>query len=299
MPIYMDRHDLSEKVTAEIVAEFHKADLEIQDKFGCRALTYWFDGRRRTAFCLIEAPNKKCLEKMHRFAHGQVPNQIIQVDPQIVSSFLGRIEDPEKARNTALNIINDPAFRVIMVVELDTNSPKKYPPEKQNSLWDKFSKKIPNLLDTSCGTIVKQAGNYFLISYKSVSVAVDDAFRINSAMKKDAEKNSLNLKIGLSAGVPVTDKKLFFGDAIKLADRMCKVIKGTIIVSSEIKELYDSENSKTLNKEDNLVPLTQPEEEFLTHLMDFTESTWYNPNLKVNDLCKCVNCSKSMCLLHN
>lgn len=53
---------------------------------------------------------------MHNHAHGEVPHRIIEVDDSIVESFLGRIEDPVKARNTELNIINDPAFRTIMVV---------------------------------------------------------------------------------------------------------------------------------------------------------------------------------------
>jgi hypothetical protein len=118
MPIYMDRHDVSETVTAENVAELHQADLKIQKQFGCTGLTYWFDEKRKTAFCLIEAPNRKAIQKMHNRAHGQVPNRIIEVSTGIVESFLGRIEDPEKTDDTVLNIINDPAFRTIMVIRL-------------------------------------------------------------------------------------------------------------------------------------------------------------------------------------
>jgi len=61
MPIYMDRHDLSETVTAEKIAELHQEDLKIQRQFDCRGLTYWFDGKRKTAFCLIEAPDAKSI----------------------------------------------------------------------------------------------------------------------------------------------------------------------------------------------------------------------------------------------
>lgn len=46
----MDRHDVSESVTAEIVAELHQKDLKIQHKFNCKGLTYWFDDKRKTAF---------------------------------------------------------------------------------------------------------------------------------------------------------------------------------------------------------------------------------------------------------
>src|SRR5678809_1244568 len=116
MPIYMDRHDVSETVTAEQVAQLHQQDVKVQDQFGCRGLTYWFDNKRKTAFCLIEAPDMQALEDMHNHAHGQVPHRIIEVEPEIVESFLGRIEDPKKNNDTELNIIDDPAFRTLMTV---------------------------------------------------------------------------------------------------------------------------------------------------------------------------------------
>jgi Protein of unknown function (DUF4242) len=89
MPIYMDRHDVSDGVTAEDIARIHQEDLKIQHEFSCRGFTYWFDGQRKTAFCLIEAPNAEAIREMHDRAHGQVPHQVIEVDPILVESFLG------------------------------------------------------------------------------------------------------------------------------------------------------------------------------------------------------------------
>ena len=97
----------------------------------------------------------------------------------------------------------------------------------------------------------------------------------------------------MSAGVPVTEKKLIFEDTIKLAERMCEIIKGEIIVSSEVKELYNSENSNALSEGESIFFLTQTDEKFLTLLMDFTESTWSNTNLKVDDFSKPMGYSKS------
>ena len=51
MPIYMDRHDLPESVTAEEVARLHQEDLKIEHKFGCKGMTYWFDEVRK--YCLL------------------------------------------------------------------------------------------------------------------------------------------------------------------------------------------------------------------------------------------------------
>src|SRR5882672_10055380 len=100
MPIFMDRHDVSEPVTAEDIAQLHQEDIKVQHQFDCRGLTYWFDDKRKTAFCLIEAPDADAIRNMHNHAHGQVPHSVIEVEASIVESFLGRLEDPEKAQDT-------------------------------------------------------------------------------------------------------------------------------------------------------------------------------------------------------
>jgi hypothetical protein len=51
MPIFMDRHDVLGATAADI-ADAHRKDLEIQDQYGVRFLTYWFDQQRGTTFCL-------------------------------------------------------------------------------------------------------------------------------------------------------------------------------------------------------------------------------------------------------
>ena len=56
MPIFMDRHDMR-GATAENIAEAHRKDLEIQDKYGVKYMTYWYDPERSTGFCLVEAPD--------------------------------------------------------------------------------------------------------------------------------------------------------------------------------------------------------------------------------------------------
>lgn len=296
MPIYMDRHDVSETVTAENVAQLHQQDLEIQHNFNCRGLTYWFDEKRKTAFCLVEAPNEKAIKEMHNQAHGQVPHRVIEVDASIVESFLGRIEDPEKAQNTALNIINDPAFRTIMVIELERLFPGQNDSAQFKSSLNNYNNSVINILNSYEGTTVKQTEDNFLVSYKSVSNAVHASLDIQSQFGKltdDIGETIIFLKIGLSAGVPVTERKLIFEDTIKLAERMCKFVKGKIIVSSEVKDLYKSENSNAIIKGYNLFTLTLEEEYFLNQLIDYIESTWTNANLKVDDFSKPMGCSKS------
>jgi hypothetical protein len=79
MPIFLDRHDMVEQSAAG-VAKLHIKDLEIQDQYGVKFLTYWYDAERRTTFCLVDAPTKEMADRVHREAHGHVANEMLAVD---------------------------------------------------------------------------------------------------------------------------------------------------------------------------------------------------------------------------
>ncbi len=296
MPVYMDRHNVSETVTAEHVAQLHREDLKVQHKFGCRGLTYWFDEKRKTAFCLVDAPNEQAINDMHQQAHGEIPHKIIEVDENIVESFLGRIEDPEKSKNTELNIINDPAFRTIMVIGLEVLSLKKNESIQVISPLLKYNTSIIKILIQFEGSLVKQNENEYLVSFRSVSKAVLCALEINSKIKEiisNTENSNIKLKIALSAGVPVSGKGALFEGTIKLAERMCNNVKSEIVVSNEVKELYKSENLNTFFDSEKVFALKVSTEKFLNQLVDYTEKIWKNSNLKVDDFSKQLGFSKS------
>ncbi|MEJ7769814.1 MAG: nickel-binding protein [Chitinophagaceae bacterium] len=296
MPIYMDRHDPFETVTAENILHMHQEDLKIQDQFRCKVLTYWFDEKRKNAFCLIEAPNAKAIQEMHHQAHGDVPNSIIEVDAGSVELFLGRIEDPEKSQNTELKVINKSALRVIMIIALKRFAPMPNDYEQFKCLLHDFNNAILNRLNVHEGNLVKQTESQFLVSFKSVSQAVHTALSIQLLFKdfrNNIIKDQIHFKIGLSAGLPVTEKKLIFEGTIKLAERMCKVIKGQVIVSSDVKELYNDENAETIVEGESISCLTPTDEKFLNLLMDYIESNWSNEHLKIDDFSKPLGCSKS------
>lgn len=296
MPIYMDRHDVSEAVTAEIVADLHQKDLKIQHKFNCKGLTYWFDGDRKTAFCLVEAPDKEAIQKMHDHAHGEVAHKIIEVDGALVESFLGRIEDPKKSQKTTLNIINDPAFRIIMVAEIKHLSLAKLPSEGVAFIPDRQYKYIINTVNKFEGRVVKQKTDYFLVSYKSVTKALLCALKMQEAFKANVQSISnptIKLQIGLCAGIPVSEKEGIFEDTIQMAERLCLFAKGQIVISSEVGDLYESENQNHAINAKYVTKLHEDEEKFLNLLLDYTEKEWNNPALTINEFSKCLGFSKS------
>lgn len=80
MPLFMDVHHKVEGLTAEAVADAHKADLETQEKHGVNYLRYWFNEGEGRVYCLVEAPNQEAAEAVHREAHGLVADEIIEVE---------------------------------------------------------------------------------------------------------------------------------------------------------------------------------------------------------------------------
>ncbi len=295
MPIFMDRHEVSENTTAETLAMIHQEDLKIEHEFGCRGFTYWFDEQRKHAFCLIEAPNKQAIVDMHKKAHGDVPNMIIEVDPKVVSSFLGRITDPEKEQDTPLNIINDPAFRVIMVIET-SNYLNRIEANQFSIFTQKFHNSVTKTINQFEGSIVKQNNNAYLISFKSVTNAIFCALNVQSNFKYITPKFEVQnriLKIGIDAGVPVTSKKSLFEETVTLATRMCEIVKHEVVISSEIKSLYESENRNAFIDKERIYTISVEEQEFLTQLMDYIEKIWTDSEINVNSFSETLGYSKS------
>jgi hypothetical protein len=64
MPLYIDRHKHIEGLTAEAVAEAHQRDLEVQARYGARALKYWFNEDKGE----------------DREAHGLMADEIVEVE---------------------------------------------------------------------------------------------------------------------------------------------------------------------------------------------------------------------------
>jgi AraC-like DNA-binding protein len=292
----MDRHDVPGTVTALQVAQMHQNDLAIQDQFGCRGLTYWFDEIRKTAFCLIEAPDENAIREMHKHAHGEVPHQVIEVNPDVVEAFLGRVGDPVKMQDRGLLIIRDPAFRILMVLDVKLLSLDPEEADRFIICLRRFNPTITAVFKKFDGSLVNQSHGRYLISFTSVTNAIraaQDIKKLFADFKCAIFPERLHLKIGLSSGVPVTEKHLIFESAIKLAERMSRIVNGELIMSEEVMELYNNENPIPLTEDDELIILTSPEEEFITRLMDFAETHWNDIDLKVDDFNQPTGSSKS------
>ena len=300
MPIYMDRHDLS-GATAKDVAQAHQNDLRIQEQYGCKGLTYWFDEERGTAFCLIEAANENSVKRMHDHAHGLVPHQIIEVEKNIVESFLGRIQDPEPDKSvdkSGLLILNDPAFRIIMAIETEDSELIQYCKNHNISetLKQNYNEIIQKKLSEFKGSLVEHVKEGFLVSFSSVSKAVSCTLEIQSELQSvmTTPEMKLSAQIGLSAGVPVTKNKSFFGETIQQAKRLCKTAKnGHIYISSTLSDYLNNNDLKQLNEHELIKILKSDEEEFLRQLYVVTKTYWNDPDFTVKLFNSKMGLSKS------
>ncbi len=288
MPIYMDRHDVAEEVTAAIVAEIHQEDLRIQHKYCCKGLTYWYDDERKTAFCLVEAPNKEAITEMHAKAHGEVPNTIIEVDSSIVESFLGRIEDPTKSQKKELNIVNNPAFRILVVLKVEKDKAHCPPTSLSKSTFEEISKSITDYN----GRIVKQNKDFLLISYDATTSAVKSTITIKKILSA-LKDTSFKSQIGLSAGLPVTKEHGLFEETIENAEHLCDISQDHILITSEIKDIYESENQNHPINEDLIRVIPLADEQFLNTMMNYLEKEWRNPDLSITDFCSNLGLSTS------
>ena len=182
MPYYMDLHVVP-GLTPKMMAEGHRADLKVQAEFNCKCITYWLDADRGRAFCLAEAPDKDALRKTHLKSLGVEPIKIIQVDKEVVKSFLGRIKDPEIYHSEAFNdlkIFNDPSFRIVMACETEISKVLDYRfgKSKADKLRIAYKNIVQSELKANDGRAVK--GEEFLVSFRSVFQAVECAFSIRN-----------------------------------------------------------------------------------------------------------------------
>jgi hypothetical protein len=79
MPLFLDIHNKIAGLTPEAIEAAHRRDLEVQAKYGVRYLKYWYDVSTERVFCLVEAPSKEAAQAVHREAHGNVADEIIEV----------------------------------------------------------------------------------------------------------------------------------------------------------------------------------------------------------------------------
>ena len=238
MPMYMDRHDLPD-VSPEDLADVHMRDIEVQERHGVRYHTYWFDPSNGSVFCLAEGPSKDAVELVHEEAHGQLASTILELDPTVpLNQLLGPL--PTHPPGTPYT---EPAMRVIVFTDLSGSVAQTYQLGDAGhlELLRVHDKIVRQELEANGGREVKHTGDGIMAAFTSVASAVGFAIAAQRAFREYNEGSAvpLDVKIGLSAGEPVTDDNDdLFGASVQLAARLCDAASaGEIIASLAVREL--------------------------------------------------------------
>ena len=245
MPIYMDRHDIK-GFSARDVADAHLKDLDLQDRYGIKMLTYWYDESRGTTFCLVDAPNEESVTRLHAEAHGGIPHKIIEVDTQAVETFLGRIEDPQPLLESdapADGSLIDSAFRTIMFTDMkdSTAITTRLGDTRALDLFRTHNTITRDALSQNNGREIQHTGDGFMVSFTSASNSVECAIAIQQSFASHNENNpdaAINVRIGICAGEPVEEDNRLFGSTVQLTSRICDQAEpDQILVASVIRDL--------------------------------------------------------------
>lgn len=294
MPIYMDVH-IVPGVTAKDVAEAHRLDLIHQAEHGCKCMTYWIDELRQNVFCLVEAPEKDAVERMHTKAHGLVPNKIIEVNSSLVESFLGRIYDPADAETTdgGLKVFCDPSFRILLVTK--TQDPallaNSIGSESAKTLLANQNGLIRAKLEEYGGREAEHGGDGFIASFSMASKALACALSILGELGKESAE-ATGLRIALNGGEPVEKSNRLFGDTIKLALDLCSAANGQqVAIATAVKDMLPKELLEQHRRQ--ILHLGPQDERLLAMLFEELENHWQDPDFDVSGYCQSMAMSKS------
>jgi class 3 adenylate cyclase len=234
MPIFLDRHDIK-GVTAVQIAEAHLQDLALQDQFGVKFLTYWFDQERGIAFCLIDAPSRDIAQQVHDKAHALMAGEVIEVALSSVEAFLGRVSDPNSAVSSP-RVGIEPGHRTIMFTDIVGSA------EMTTRLGDVLAAELVRAHDSllrrslakHSGREVKHLGDGIMASFESALAAVDCSRMMQKLFENYniSSANPIHIRIGLHSGEPVEDNNDLFGSAVQIASRLCDLAEADQILTS-------------------------------------------------------------------
>jgi class 3 adenylate cyclase len=230
MPIFMDRHD-EPGTTADELAAAHVRDLEVQDEFGVRFITYWFEEEAGTAFCLVEAPDKDTVEAAHQASHGLVPSQVIEVDQGAIRGFFGRL-----STHPAGEPYVESAFRAIVFTDIvdSTRLTQELGDLAAMQLLREHDSIVRGAVARFGGNEIKHTGDGIMAAFVSASQAVGASVHIQREVQgsESSADGQLRLRIGVAAGEPVTAQDDLFGAAVQQAARLCACAEPECIVAS-------------------------------------------------------------------
>ncbi len=295
MPYFIDNHELNGETPSEAIAQKHLQDIKVQHQYHCRKLGYCFDEKRKIAFCLFEAPNRAYIEQLHKHEHANVPNHIIEVDSRIIDFFLKQIKPETQSEKVDINSITTQPLTTIMALSIDSNELYSLKLKERRSLVKLFKKLVLDYCNHFKGTVILRDQYASQLTFYSTSAAVYCALKIHKEFAPFIKtlQRKLFLKVGISGCYLEDISNVEFQQSVKLAKRLCYISTSKILLTLEVRNLFQSESMKVVIKGDRIKSVSPDDVRFITLLMDYMEKHWKNNDLHASILEKHLGCSKS------
>lgn len=158
-----------------------------------------------------------------------------------------------------------------------------------NLFTQKLHNSVSKTLQKFKGKIISYNDNTYLVSFKSVTNAVLCALKVKSNFKYITPKFDSSIRKLKIAITHLNVNK----DTQILATRMCEVVKNEIVISSEVKTHYESENRNFFINKEHIRTLNFSEEQFLINLMNYIETIWNDSDFSMANFSKPLKYSKS------
>jgi class 3 adenylate cyclase len=243
MPLFLDIHRNLKDATPASIRAGHIADLEAQEAHGAKYLKYWYDESRGTVVCLVEAPSREACEAVHRDAQGMVADEIINVESEMIAAFLGggSVDDIGAAIGSAGQPLS--AFRTLLFTDIvgSTAMGEELGDAELHRLLKVHDRLAREQIHGSHGRVVKSTGDGVLASFPDASAAVTCAQHVQRAFAAHRQAHAedpLHIRVGMSAGEPISQSKELFGSVVNLAARICdRAGADEILVAPVVREL--------------------------------------------------------------
>ncbi|SDL81055.1 nickel-binding protein [Kriegella aquimaris] len=195
MPLFMDFHKIdSEAFTEEDMYRAHLKDVAVQNKHGLIYKRYYLNLHHKTAFCLMESPNKEACVESHKEAHGIGACNVIEVSHQNeFIPYMGEGDQNEQDLALTLSGEIDSGFRTIMLVDF----------MELTEIKALMATKISDSIKKYRGNVVKVPSEKFMASFVDASDAVVCSTEI--AKYFETLEGKMIYSIALATGRPVDE----------------------------------------------------------------------------------------------
>lgn len=195
MPLFMDFHKIDpDAVTEADMYRAHLKDIAVQNKHGLIYKKYYLNLHHKTAFCLMESPNKEACVESHKEAHGVGACNVIEVSREHeFIPYLGEGSQNEQDLALTLSGDIDSGFRTIMLVDfLELTKCPSF-----------ITAKITDYIKMHNGSVVKVPSEKLMASFIDAYDAV--ACSIDIAKYFETSEGNIIFSIALATGKPVDE----------------------------------------------------------------------------------------------